>query len=205
MKFLSWILLFCFLSNSFASTGAVSELEKALNDYQYDMVVEWDQQDKEVASRISSEFFAKLDNLFKTQGLSNEEVMTYLEARVKDQKKLEELKAQMAVITKKSNSNEELARLLTQNSSSLEMRGASWNGTTTVLAIGGLVAIAALIAYQIVFNLNHYCAQERRYESCSMVDEQECGWPGGEYTCWDTGFMTESCSEATSCEKWEKR
>ena len=205
MKFLSWILLLCFVSNAFASTGAVAELERALNDYQYNMVVDWDQKDKAQAEKFSYEFFARLDDLFQKDGLSNEDVMSYMETRIQDKKRLAELQGQVSMIANKANSSKELARLLSENAGAFESKGASWNGTTTLLAAGLFIAVAALLVHKIIFNLNHYCAEEKRYESCSMVAEQECGYPGGEYSCWNTGFTVESCHEATSCLKWEKR
>lgn len=206
MKFLSWILLVCFFTNAQASTESLQELTKALNDYQYNMTVEWDQKDKSKSEEFSKDFFKSMNTLFVEKGLSNEDVTKFLESAVKDKKKLEELKMEMSLAAKKANSNDELAKILSSNSSSFEMRGASWNGTlTSVAMIATLVIITALIAYQAYFNLNHYCSEKRVYQSCGWVSETECGWPGGEYTCWDTGFDTYSCSEQESCSEWTEK
>lgn len=207
MKILSWLILFCFISNAFAATGTIKELETALNDYEYSMVVEWDQKDKAQAEAISKTFFDKMDQLFNEQNLSNDEIIKYLETRVKDPAKLQAMKLEINGITKRADSKRELAKILSENIKNTQMQGASWNGTTTyVLAIGGLLAIAALIAYQVVFNLNHYCAQERQSEDCYEVQNTECYYDyEDDYVCYDTWGTHTECSDTTSCLRWEER
>lgn len=207
MKILSWLLLFCMFTNAFAATGTIAELEQALNEYQYSMVVDWDQKDKAEAEKISKTFFDQMDVLFTEKNLSHAEVVKYIESRVKDPKKLADLKVKIEALTSRADSKAKLAKILSESLGSMEMQGASWNGGVSyALAITGILAVAVLFAYQIVWSLNHYCAAERRYESCSEVQNTHCGYDyDGDWYCEDTWGTHTECSDETSCERWEKR
>lgn len=114
MKFLTWILIFCFTTQAFAVTNVREGLQSAMNEFEYDMVVEWDQKDRAKAEQFTKKFTEKLEALYK-EGLSDAEVMRYIETRVVDQKQLANIKASAALQSKGGSSAQNLARALQEN------------------------------------------------------------------------------------------
>ena len=75
MRFVSLLVAFCFSLNVMASTGTIQELEKHMDDYQYALSVEWDQQDQAFYDAQTKVFFAKMATLISEGGLSQAEVV----------------------------------------------------------------------------------------------------------------------------------
>lgn len=203
MKFLTWILILCFTSQAMASTLREG-LELAMNDYEYEMVVEWDQKDAAKAEAFTKKFTDKLEDLYK-QGLSDEVVMKYIESRVMDKKQLAAIQASAALTAKNGSSAQNIAKALRENK--LGHQGASWTGGAAYAAvIGGLVIITALIVYQLVWNLNHRCATAVTTEVCgteSYCDSYSYDWETGSEYC-DSWYETYECSNVEYCQTWEK-
>lgn len=199
MKFLTWILLFCFATQAMSST--VKEgLESAMNDFEYDMVVEWDQKDQKKAEEFSRKFSEKLEVLYQ-QGLSNDVLMSYVESRVKDKGQLAAIRASAAFGAQGGNSAQNIAKVLQDNMGKFGNQGASWTGGVAYAAvIAGLLAVAALIVYQLVWNLKHRCAEAQMEEHCG--EETVCDdYDDGECEDYDTVY---SCSDVEVCLRWEK-
>lgn len=204
MKFLTWILILCFTTQAMASTVR-DGLQAAMNDFEYDMVVEWDQKDVKKAEEFSKKFTEKLEALYQ-QGLSNDELMKYIESRVHDKKQLANIRAKAALDSKGGSSAQNIARALTDNMSNFGNQGASWTGGAAYAAIiAGFLAIGALIVYQLVWNLNHRCAEGEMYESCgeeSYCTDYDTDEYGDEYCDdWETSW---ECENVERCNRWEK-
>jgi hypothetical protein len=205
MKFLCWLLMLCLVSNAFAASASTADLSSVFNEYEYALTVEWDQKDKAMEQKITSEFFSKVDGLFKAKGLTAEAVEAFLVERIHDKSKLASIKAQVNLLSFKAESTSELAQLLSQNASSMRLEGANWNGSTLTLQIGALVLLAGLLAYSIYFNLNNYCSKKKEWTDCGWLDTQDCGYDyDGDYHCWDSGSEY-VCSDHESCEEYTKR
>ena len=199
MKFLTWILIFCFATQAMASTVREG-LEAAMNDFEYDMVVEWDQKDAKKAEEFSQKFTEKLEVLYQ-QGLSNDIMMKYIEGRVTDKKQLAAIKASAAFSSTGGSSAANIAKALQDNMDKFGNRGASWTGGVAYAAvIAGILAVTALIVYQLVWNLEHRCAEAQMEEHCG--EETVCDdWDDGECEDYDTVY---SCDDVEVCLSWEK-
>ncbi len=205
MKFFSWLLMLSLVSNAFAASGGSAGLQEAFNEYEYAITVEWDQKDKAMEEKINKEFYSKVDGLFKKEGMTAAAVEEFLASRVHDKAKLASIKAQANLLSLEADSSADLAALLSKAAPDMGLSGTSWNGSTVVLQIGALVLLAGLLAYNIIFNLNHYCSKKKEWTSCSWVDTQDCGYDSwGDYVCWDTG-SDYVCSEQESCEEYTER
>lgn len=205
MKLITWFLLICFTSQAMASSVKAG-LEAAMNDFEYEMVVEWDQKDAKKAEEFTKKFTDKLSALYQ-QGLSDSLMMEYIESRVKDKSQLATIKAAAALSAEGGSSPENIARAMRDNLDKFGDRGASWNGGVAMAgAIVGILAVTALIIYQLVWESTHRCAEAKWSEECGYedvcTDWDYDSYEGTSY-CedWDTVY---SCSDVEKCLRWEK-
>lgn len=209
MKLLSWILILCFSAQAFAGT-AQEDLTTALNDYEYNMVVEWDQKDVEKAEAFNQQFANTLEKLYE-RGLTQEELLAKIEARVHDKTKFSALKASALLAGERASDARTVADLLQSQLPNMGQRGASWNGEVYFWTIAPLVIIAALIIYQYVWKSNHRCAEAAREEVCDEVCDD---WSYSDNNCDSWGNNCTSgqycvrshteCGLQEFCKKWEK-
>lgn len=192
MKIISIFVAFCFTMNVFASTGSFQEIERAIDDYQFAMTVEWDQKDKEFQTAKTQAFAAKMGELFKS-GLAVQDVNFLLETRFKNSKALEALKLKVQVL-EKTTSPEEIAKLIQEHSSELYSSGASWNGNAQLWTWGIVIVAIAVVsmAYEKWQKDNYECVKYAEADQCT--DEYDCAGD----TCWYDGSY---CKVITRCIK----
>jgi hypothetical protein len=182
-KLLSFLLVLCFSVNVMA--GSTAGLERAMDEYQFSLTVEWDQKDQKVYQAKTDAFFAEMAKIISQEGLKQEEILAVAEKKMKNKAQLEALKLKLALAGKAS-SNAELAKVLQDSVKDMYQSGASWNGEAVLPILGGL-ALAALIGYAIWFSATHECvAYDSRwechaYDHCDAYGEycysdSSCGW-----------------------------
>ena len=194
MKIISLIVLFCLSLNVMAATGSVQALEKALDDYQYALTVEWDQKDAKVYEAQTNAFFTKLAEL-KAQGLTTTEINSLLEKKMSNKQALEALKLKLSVLSDVK-SSEALAAVLKDSTKDLYSHGASWNGDMALIwGVGAL--FAALIVYEIWFQANHECAQYEQQWVCNTYSDCNDSYYNDDY------YSSSYCSSSTTTCGWE--
>ena len=192
-KLLSFLLVLCFSANVMA--GSSAGLERAMDDYQYALTVEWDQKDQKVYQAKTDAFFAEMAKLISQEGLSQAEVLAIAEKKMQNKAQLEALKLKLSLAGKASNSAE-LAKILQDSVKGMYAQGASWNGDA-LLPIGIGLLVAAIVGYAIWFHATHECvATDERWECSSYT---ECN-TYGDY-CWSD----ESCGWETYCTQYVKK
>ena len=182
-KLFSFLLVLCFSVNVIA--GSTAGLERAMDEYQYALTVEWDQKDQKVYQAKTDAFFAEMAKLISSEGLSQEEIVGVAEKKLKNKAQVEALKLKLA-LAGKVGSSQELGKVLQASVKDMYSQGASWNGEAVLPILGGL-AVAAILGYVIWFHATHECvATDQRWECSSYPD------------CYDDYYGT-SCYEDTSC------
>lgn len=141
MRTLSLILgLVFFTQSSYAATG----LKEALDQYHYNITVEWDQQNADQLNSFEEELKSNIEELIQ-KGHSPEALMNEAVSLLKD----EALKEDLSEILSKrdSVSKEELTSLLQQKADSMHAKGASWNAVTKIIlgVVIGYVVLKALM------------------------------------------------------------
>lgn len=191
MRFISALLCFCLTFNVMAASGTVSELEKALDEYQYSLTVEWDQKDSAFMTARTEAFYASLSDLMN-KGLTQEEVLSVVSKKSKNPKEIEALKLKMESLAVKSSTASELAQAITANSKGMYSTGASWEGSAILISVGIVAVIGAAIAYSVWFDKNHTCVATSQGQECGWVSPYQ-GAPVGQqyYQCWTTTYCTE--------------
>lgn len=211
MRLLSWLLILCFTTQAFAGTVR-EDLTVALNNYEYDMVVEWDQKDKVMAEKFSENFSKTLNKLFD-RGLTQDELLSVVESRMTDKERFKAIKMKATLLKDQAGDAQSVTRLLQDEMANLGTRGASWNGEIQmyVLAIVPLIILGALIIYQHMWNQSHRCATAAREEVCEDVCDD---WSYSDSNCdsWGNNCTSgEYCARSHTecgleefCKEWEK-
>ncbi len=175
--------------------SSTAGLERAMDEYQFALTVEWDQKDQKVYQAKTDAFFAEMAQIIAKEGLKQEEILAVAEKKMKNKAQLEALKLKLTLAGKAS-SNAELAKVLQDSVKDMYQSGASWNGEAVLPILGGL-ALAALIGYAIWFSATHECvAWDSRWE-CNAYTE--CN-TYGDY-CW----TDESCGWEDYCTQYVKK
>jgi hypothetical protein len=141
--------------NVMAATGSASALEKAVDEYQYALSVEWDQKDVKFYDAQTVAFLNKLQTLIKENGVSKNEIMTFAENRMSNKAAVEALKLKLSLLSTAA-STQELAALVRENAKDLYAKGASWNGEV-VIGVAIVAVIVGVIAYAVWFDATHEC------------------------------------------------
>lgn len=175
MRLVSLLVAFCFSFNVLASTGTIQELERHMDDYQYALSVEWDQQDQAFYEAKTEAFFQKMSKLINEKGLSQAEVLKMVETKTKNKAALEALKLKISLLAKNA-SAEELANIVKESSKDLYSQGASWNGEVVFSVALGIVLIGALV-YSIWWSATHECVAYENQWVCNTYDN--CYYSGG--------------------------
>ena len=98
MRIVSLLVAMCFTLNVMASTGSLQEFERILDDYHYDLSVEWDQKDSDFYETKTKVFFKNLQRLIEEEGLSQEEINSIISRKVSNKKIIEALKLKMSLM-----------------------------------------------------------------------------------------------------------
>lgn len=175
MRFVSLLVAFCFSLNVMASTGTIQELERNMDDYQYALSVEWDQQDQAFYDAKTNEFFAKMGKLISSEGLTQEEILNLVETKSKNKEAIAALKLKVSLLAKNATA-EELANIVKESSKDLYAKGAAWNGEVVFSVALGLVLVGALV-YSIWWSATHECVAYENQYVCTQ--QSNCYYTGG--------------------------
>ena len=175
MRIISFLVAFCFSLNVMASTGTIQELERHMDDYQYALSVEWDQEDQAFYEAQTKAFFEKMGKLINENGLTQDQILKLVETKTKNKQAIEALKLKLSVLAKGA-SVEELAQIVKEYSKDLYSQGASWNGHVVFSVVIGLVVVGAL-AYSIWWDASHECVAWENQYTC--YEESNCYYTGG--------------------------
>lgn len=181
MRLISALLCFCLTFNVMAASGTVQELEKALDNYQYALTVEWDQNDSAFMTEKTDALYSLMSELM-AKGLTKADIMNVVAKKTKNPKELEALKLRMELLANNANSASDLAKLITEESKNLYSTGASWEGAATAAGIVSVVLFGSLIAYMIWYENNYTCEEASQSYVCGWVSYTQDGQQ--RHQCW---------------------
>lgn len=127
-----------------ASQERISEI---FDKFQYDMTVEWDQKDPEFRKTVQNEFQTSLDAL-RTQGVSELEILQYMEQNILDAKTRTDYQALLDSMGRNNVTPKEAARLAQDLLNKNYQQGANWAGGGP--RMGGSMLIIGLVIIGVV-------------------------------------------------------
>lgn len=174
-KFFMSSLVFClFIVQANAATH--NGLRSAFDELNYSLNVEWDQADKAFYNKAQEKFASSLRDL-RAQGLTNQELINFALAEVKDSKLQRDLEAAFNMVSISKMSQIEAHAYITEVLAKSSTQGASWNGGSAIagiLVLALFVAVALVVSgnarvedgcYQ-VYRCDDYCTGNVCYEDC---------------------------------------
>lgn len=211
MKLISWLLILCFTTNVFAQSVEHS-LSSTIEDFKYELTVEWDQKDESALNRILENMRKELTTL-KAQGMTSSDLMRYVE-KTGSKEDAERIQAKLQ-LQGGDLSDAQLMTFLRHEIIPLGTKGASWNGGSDAkyaIAAIALVGILVLLAlkwskYTEDWN-NSTCLVAEKRESCSEVyvcdlsNEYKDEYGMTQSTC-IAGHYETQCSIYKKCLEWE--
>ncbi|MBA2403612.1 MAG: hypothetical protein H0V66_02490 [Bdellovibrionales bacterium] len=149
MKSTIFSLVLCSLFSFQALAGSHDGLKAAFDEFNYAVTVEWDQKDASVYSEHMNVLKETILQL-QEQGLTNQELINFGISHVSDAKLKSEASEVLNLIASEKLTESEALDLLHSSQDSFYSRGASWTGTTTIIAASVIIIIGvAIVAQQI--------------------------------------------------------
>ena len=173
-KFFTLFLAFSFMTVQ-ADAVTNNNLKSAFDDLNYSLIVDWDQKDRTFYNQQMEKFAAEVKTL-QFQGLTNQQLVDFTVAQIKDQKMANDLRNAFTVVTINKMSAAEAHNYVTDVMNKSYSQGASWAGEVIVGAVILVVfiAVAAIVAgrakvddgcYQ-VYTCEQDCAGSFCVENC---------------------------------------
>jgi len=145
MKLISWLLILCFTTNVFAKP-IEQNLASTIEEYKYELTVEWDQRDQSAFNKILDNLKKDLISL-KADGMSSSDLMTYIE-KTGSKEQADRIRAKL-LLQGQDLSDAQLVDFIRSEVMPLGSKGASWNGGADAkyaIAAIALVGILVLLA-----------------------------------------------------------
>lgn len=144
MKIITLFMALTLSLNGFAAETIKERLKIALDDYHYSATVEWDQKDQYFFEEITSQFYAKMDELH-SEGMTPEDVLSLS-------------KNYMSNNIPQGLSKETLRNWLEENKVSFYDKGANWVDSRTVFLYGVATFFIGAAIYSLWYDANYECA-----------------------------------------------
>lgn len=212
MKIISWLLILCFTTNVFARSVEHS-LASTIEEYKYELTVEWDQKDQKALKSIMDRMRSQLSKL-KENGMTSDDLISYAEKNGNPQQ-VDRIRTQLMLNDAATMSDEDLVNFFRNDVLAVGSQGASWNGSKDILYITGAIALIGILVllaikwskYTEDWN-NSTCITAEKYESCSevYVCDLENEWYDDNGTLQSScvaGHYETQCSTHERCLQWE--
>lgn len=145
-KIISLVVILTTLSTStYASVN--NGLRTALDELNYSLTVEWDQTDKEFFNQQVERFKETIQDL-RREGLSDAELLTFLNSQVPNDQVARDLKQTFSIVNISEMSPSELNDHILSTARKSQQTGASWNGYAVLAQVtAGLVVLGLFVWY----------------------------------------------------------
>lgn len=211
MKIISWLLILCFTTNVFARS-VEHNLASTVEEFKYELTVDWDQKDQEALKSILSRMRTELSKL-KASGMTGKDLIQYVEKNGNPEQ-VARIRTQL-MLNEANMSEERLTDFFRKEVLPVGSTGASWNGGSEIkygLAALALIGILVLLAmkwskYTEDWN-NSTCITAEKYESCGeeyvcdLRDEYRDEYGTIQSTC-VAGHYETVCNIYERCLQWE--
>lgn len=147
-KFIFALIALIFSLQSFAAQVSPDAVISIIDEFEYDLTVEWDQKDSVYLSNRRQAFIHEMNEL-KVQGLTLETLLIAVESKI-DPDHLDFTKHKLLELKLKKISEQEALDAILESINLSRMQGASWSGRE-VFEVLGMLALAigtmALVIY----------------------------------------------------------
>jgi hypothetical protein len=192
-RMISLLIVLCFTANAFASTAGVTKLNRAIDEYQFNLTVVWDQKDQTYPRAEAKKFLSSVKALVSEESLSATDLRQALGTRLKSAEQINELELQLRLAGVDDEIS--LIKFIDENSSQLYQRGASWNGGVGATVAAGALGFLFLGVIGVIFLLSPNCKEWKDEYYCK--DLQDCDGTGEYRTC---SYDGQECGVFPKCQ-----
>jgi hypothetical protein len=158
------------------------QIAKVFNKFRYDMTVEWDQQDPYFKEYAQKEFENSLMDL-RAKGASDEQIQTYMEKNMLDEKTQQEYTKLLNTLKKQNISEDEASRLAMKFMENNYQQGTSFTGGGShsyrkVMVVVGVV-IVGVVTWLIIKNCKSGSTSSSSSSSTSSSSSSTTGGDNG--------------------------
>ena len=157
-------------------------LKAAFDELNYALTTEWDQKDRAFYNEQMSKFNAAVNEL-RAQGMTNEEMMSFIKTQVKDAKVARDLEAAMNVVKINKMSQDEASAYMLDTMKKSYSAGSSWVSGYQLINLAVLIVALAYILQPSDSETTgevppggYQCYPQYR-------SEYVCTWVGSNYSC----------------------
>lgn len=151
------------ISVNVAVAAPNSQVKAAIEDYKFAMTVEGAALDPELARLAQDDLRANLKALLAS-GVSQDEILETILASIQDTKARTDLMEALAHVQSTGMDQKEAEDFLMNTLARSSQNGASWNGTTGLIIVAGLVVV--LVAVVVITVKNHECSTNENQTWC---------------------------------------
>lgn len=149
-------------------------LKEAFDEFNYSLVVEWDQKDASFREAKMKQLSATIRDL-QAKGLSNAQLIDFAKSEMKDAKAAMDLETAFNMVQINKMSSSEASNYVLDILNKSYFVGASWNGE--VVHIAGIVLFLAVVLTALYFSVinpkDFVCTQESAYY-CETRQTSDC-------------------------------
>ncbi len=174
-KFITLMMVVAIFSVN-AQAASQNGLKQAFDELTFALTVETNGKDAAASKEAMKTFSAKVREL-KAQGLTNEEMISFVKSEIKDAKVAAEVEAAFNMINLTKMDSKEAAETIASIMKKSEVKGASWNGGATVL----LVAVVAIVVVAVAFGARGGYSTSGCFANEILVCDTYCD----DFGCWE--------------------
>lgn len=195
-KLFATVSMLCLLSvSTFAGNNEV-RLSQAFDKYNFQVNVQWDQQDQAFLTKAKAELREEIGKLL-TEGMKKEELLKFVSTKTKNPSLAKELESIMNSLKDSNLSEVELESVIMKQLSSTQADGSNYRGYYTTFSLIAAIWLVVWVSYEIDYT--YYGSCEYRYYGGYNWYCTSGGCPAGcgydknciEYSyssCWDLGY-----------------
>lgn len=142
-RLIALVLVLTFTTGAFANT----QLESVIDDYQYFVTVEWDQNDLKHLEAATQYFQEELATMIRDGAISKDDVLALAEKRMGNKEKFQILKKRLEMMGQNGDTMV-LGEVLAEVSSGFYATGANWSDDAVGMICG--VLVVAVVVWGIV-------------------------------------------------------
>ena len=146
-------LAFAFATSASAATIGQQSVRSAINDFNYSVKVEWDQQDRAFYQAQVQKLEATIAAL-RADGMSNNEIVKAAAANVQDAQLAAEINNALSMVDSNM-STADAQKMVMQAVKANGNHGASWSGSTTLIL--GVVLVGLILAASLAGGVSGSC------------------------------------------------
>lgn len=146
-------------------------LALAMNELQYSLTVEWDQQDQAFYQKSLEKFNRQIQEL-QNEGMLTQDIIDHTLANIKDAKVAKSVEGAFNLLRMNRATPNEAQKYMQDLLAQQYATGAAWDNSAGDVIIG--LAVLGIVAYAVFYGIRYTCIQRCERDCGILVCTEEC-------------------------------